>query len=256
MKCQRCKERDANVQIIQQAPGKKPQTLLLCDICATEMGIVIPKLTFPGKVNTNPFFTMGNVFQSNFGLGAEEMSVKQTLACDQCGMTFDEFKQTGFLGCPHCYDEFSPQIDPVFCRTQMGKKHVGRKLGRKPSKGNVKEDIPADTCDTEWAALEEEMQMNGLGREEREALSVVQEDSAADTNATSSPKKLSIRKKTATAKDMDQPTNELLALEKQHMQRMIEEKKEELRAAVSEEKYSAAAKIRDELDDMNKKLKE
>jgi protein arginine kinase activator len=256
MKCQRCKERDANVQIIQQAPGKKPQTLLLCDICATEMGIVIPKLTFPGKMNTNPFFTMGNVFQSNFGLGAEEMSVRQTTECDQCGMTFEEFKQTGFLGCPHCYDSFSPQIDPVFCRTQMGKKHVGRRLGRKPAKGHVKEEKSEDSCDVEWAALEEEMKMNGLGRGERDAISVVDSDPAIDNRSTASPKKLSIRKSSALTKDQGQPSEDLLALEKQHMQRLIEEKKEELRVAVSEEKYSVAAKLRDELEDMNRKMKE
>ena len=46
MKCQRCKEREANVQIIQQTNGKKPQVIMLCDVCAKELGIFVQPSPF------------------------------------------------------------------------------------------------------------------------------------------------------------------------------------------------------------------
>lgn len=135
MKCQRCKEREATVQIMQQVSGKKPQTFFLCEVCARELGISMPSFPMSGQYATNPFALLGNLFQTNFGLGAEDVEAKPSERCSQCGITFEEFKSTGFLGCPQCYETFSSLMDPVFVRTQMGKKHVGRKMGRRSSKG-------------------------------------------------------------------------------------------------------------------------
>lgn len=196
MKCQRCKEREANVQIMQQIAGKKPQTFLLCDVCARELGISMPTFPMTGKISPNPFSVMGNIFESDFGLGADKTGELPAQRCSQCGMTFEEFKKTGLLGCPQCYEAFSSQTDPVFCRTQMGKKHVGRKLGIKSTKSpDEKLDKPAPEAESE----------------------------------------------------------ELAALEKQHMDRLIEEKKAELSAALSAEDYLAAAKIRDEIIVLSRK---
>ena len=30
--------------------------------------------------------------------------------CPECGYSFEDFKETGFLGCPFCYEYFSPEI--------------------------------------------------------------------------------------------------------------------------------------------------
>lgn len=254
MKCQRCKEREASVQIIQQTTGKKPQTFILCDVCASELGISIPKIAIPGKLNTNPFSSMGNVFQSNFGLGAEEMNIQQTLNCDQCGMTFDEFKKTGFLGCSHCYEAFASQMDPVFCRTQMGKKHVGRKLGRKPGKGQAEKFSIGDFSEMEWTQTEGAMNQTVRGRDSDDELSVV--DSEKSTEKIKTPSKKKVQRAGSHADPNIEASEALLVLEKQHTKRLIEEKKAELSAAVSAEDYLNAAKIRDELDDIMKKMKE
>ncbi len=47
--------------------------------------------------------------------------------CPGCGLTFSEFRQTGVLGCPGCYEAFMPQIGAVIERAQAGAvHHVGR----------------------------------------------------------------------------------------------------------------------------------
>jgi len=47
--------------------------------------------------------------------------------CPGCGLPFADFRQTGLLGCPACYDAFMPQIGAVIERAQAGAvHHVGR----------------------------------------------------------------------------------------------------------------------------------
>lgn len=51
--------------------------------------------------------------------------------CPGCGLGFAEFRQTGVLGCPVCYDAFMPQIGAVIERAQAGAvSHVGRTPAR------------------------------------------------------------------------------------------------------------------------------
>src|ERR1035437_4429057 len=149
MKCQRCKEREANVQIMQQSSGKMPQTFMLCDVCARELGISLPSFPVTGKVSSNPFVTLSNIFQASIGLGNGEVNEMPVSRCSQCNVTFDDFKKTGFLGCPHCYEAFAAKMDPVFLRTQMGKKHEGRRLGVKSIKVHNDEQSLETACGIE-----------------------------------------------------------------------------------------------------------
>jgi len=47
--------------------------------------------------------------------------------CPSCGLAFAEFRQSGVLGCPGCYEAFMPQLGAVIERAQAGAvHHVGR----------------------------------------------------------------------------------------------------------------------------------
>ena len=239
MKCQRCKEREANVQIMQQISGKKPQTFYLCDVCARELGISMPSFPMTGKISSNPFSLLGNMFQSNLGLGADEINEKPSYRCDQCSLTFEEFKKSGFLGCPSCYEAFSSQMDPVFSRTQMGNKHAGRKPGSKSTKGSTERTSAEDNFEidlTDTGDLQD-------GAEKSAKVRGSDEVPSADKPA--KKRKLSVRHSPPAL--IDGESEELIALEKQHIDRLIEEKKAELAEAVSMEDYLKAAKIRDEI---------
>ena len=232
MKCQRCKEREATVQIMQQIGGKKAQTFYLCEVCARELGITMPAFPKMGKLTTNPFAAMGNVFQSSFGFGADETGIKQSERCGQCGLTFDDFRKSGYLGCPGCYEAFAQLMDPVFVRTQMGKKHMGRKLGHRSEKGAGDEKDRHSSGDVESAAGSEvktgASPVNG-SRKRKAAAKVPAEDTSAEES------------------------EELIALEKQHLGNLLKEKKEAMAKAVAAEDYKTAAKIRDEIADLTKK---
>jgi len=47
--------------------------------------------------------------------------------CPGCGLTILEFRQSGILGCPACYDAFQPDLGTLIARSQAGATHhVGR----------------------------------------------------------------------------------------------------------------------------------
>ena len=214
MKCQRCKEREANVKIMKQTTGKAPQMLMLCDECARELGIAMPGNLMNGGIFgssgaglgglnplggiPSPLEMLASAFEAPFGLGLEGMvDENNSETCPTCGITKSQFTKSGFLGCPDCYNVFSQSIDPLFLRTQMGSKHVGRKPG------DAEEiDVPS-------------------GKESK-APQIMQVETKAD---------------------------EMEGIpEAEKMKRMtILEKERLLKQAVKEENYTEAAKLRDEI---------
>lgn len=242
MKCQRCKEREANVQIIQQEAGKKPQTFMLCDICAREMGISIPTMPLGVKM-TNPFAVMGNAFQTTFGLGNEELNRRRILRCPKCQLSFDQFRKEGFLGCPTCYSTFGSQMDPVFCRTQMGKKHIGRRLGEptdpdkqtdlsEPDRCTLKDQL--DSIDARDEFLPDSMRMQGESALENRHIEVGDHTESEQTG--------------------DRKKNDSIDnIEKRQVERQLERMKKALGKAIEIEDYLNAAKIRDQISNLENK---
>lgn len=49
------------------------------------------------------------------------------ISCSACGLTWDEFRQRGLLGCGQCYAEFEDQLGPMIERAhEGGAHHVGK----------------------------------------------------------------------------------------------------------------------------------
>lgn len=124
MLCQRCQQREANVQITKMVNGKT-QKLYLCEHCAHqthEMNFVIN----PGIV---PDF-----LQALFGFAQAAQNQTQNPTqiktpeevCPQCGITFSQITQAGKLGCSVCYQTFGTQLEPLLRRIHGGGQHVGK----------------------------------------------------------------------------------------------------------------------------------
>jgi protein arginine kinase activator len=47
--------------------------------------------------------------------------------CPKCGNRLSSFYKTGYLGCPHCYEEFNSEITATLRKFQGGTSHVGKK---------------------------------------------------------------------------------------------------------------------------------
>ncbi len=52
-------------------------------------------------------------------------------SCPTCGITFGQFRQSGTLGCPDCYEAFEKQLAPLIERAQNGATHHRGKTPRR-----------------------------------------------------------------------------------------------------------------------------
>lgn len=114
MKCQNCGKNNANVRYTQVVNGDKME-LFLCDECANEMNI-----------GMNFDFGMNDVFSSFFDdfAGLKTIAMPEITKCNSCGLTYDEFSNTGMFGCERCYDTFSNRLDGVLNRIHGSNRHL------------------------------------------------------------------------------------------------------------------------------------
>lgn len=119
-KCDKC-DKPASIFLTDIEGGQKIERSL-CEDCAAGEGITV-KANVPISQLLEDF-----VFQSGKG---EETA---RLACDVCGMTFDEFRQHGLLGCPNDYVAFERALLPLVERAQEGASHH---LGKTPARAGA-----------------------------------------------------------------------------------------------------------------------
>ena len=134
MLCENCKKHEANVMYTQIINGDKKQ-MHLCEECSEKLGI--GNMDFKMPISFSSF--LSDFFEDfeNEALLPELNPIKQ-LTCDSCGMTFEEFMNTGRFGCSNCYDVFENKIDPILKNIHGANRHVGR-IGKIGPATNIKE---------------------------------------------------------------------------------------------------------------------
>ena len=113
MKCQLC-DSLSNVHLTQIVAGKM-QKIDLCDKCAKEKG-----------VNDPTGFSLADML---LGIGATEnmkAGSPEDLQCPDCGFSQQDFKKTGRLGCPTCYDTFHEGLQLVLKDMHKDTVHKGK----------------------------------------------------------------------------------------------------------------------------------
>lgn len=120
MLCQNCKRREATHNYTDVINGKSFE-YHLCSLCASKL--------------------FGD-FEDSFAQGVQcglfdEPFVAEKL-CPACGMPFSEFKRTGLLGCPSCYDVFREELMPYVAKIQGKMKHVGKSGGVNTAEHDVR----------------------------------------------------------------------------------------------------------------------
>lgn len=109
MKCDRC-NKPATIHLTEIRNGKSLE-LHLCQQCAAEAGYLQQT-----HLSMNDMLT-------EFVKAKTGMSKRDELVCPDCGMKWQEFKDTGLLGCPEDYEIFSDQLRGVIENAQRGATH-------------------------------------------------------------------------------------------------------------------------------------
>lgn len=132
MLCQNCGENEANVRYTQIINGVKKE-MALCEKCSHELGV--DTIDFSMPINLSSF--LGEFLDETENDFLPSFINPQKLICDKCGMTYEEFTNTGKFGCENCYEIFSEKIDPILKNMHGGNRHIGRKISL-PSKKSEK----------------------------------------------------------------------------------------------------------------------
>jgi len=113
MNCDVCKKNSATVFLTQIVDGKM-QKVNLCESCSKEKGVTDPT-----------GFALADLL---LGLGAAQEIEKGTgvQKCPGCGFSQADFKKTGRLGCPQCYETFADALGTLIKQMHKGTEHTGK----------------------------------------------------------------------------------------------------------------------------------
>ena len=125
MLCELCKQSQATVHLT-EIINEQMTELHLCEACANQKGAQV---------------------ESHFGLAdllsgladttkTQEPEEVSTKTCPTCGMTYDDFRKVGRLGCADCYVTFRRSLGSLLKRIHGSPIHVGKSPARllKPAK--------------------------------------------------------------------------------------------------------------------------
>lgn len=112
--CERCKKAQATFHLTNIDPKGGKAERHLCDRCAADEGLLQT-----GKVQVNLNEILENFIAGSKG-GAADLS---DLVCEECGISYVEFRNQGLLGCAADYDVFKEQIGRLLERTHGGATH-------------------------------------------------------------------------------------------------------------------------------------
>jgi protein arginine kinase activator len=115
MLCDHCGQNEAIIHLTQIVDNQM-STFHLCETCAAEKGLQ------PGADTGN--FPLSD-FLAQVGKGVPE-GISAGGPCAFCGLTLEEFRKSGRLGCSHCYVTFESNLKTLLRRLHGGTQHVGK----------------------------------------------------------------------------------------------------------------------------------
>ncbi len=116
MKCEVCKSAEATIHLTQVVDGSI-QKVHLCESCAAESG-----------VDVNSPMSITDIL---LGLGGEPADLPPPVksgerSCPRCHLRRVDFKKSGRLGCPECYEAFAEELAPVIRAMHRNEQHRGK----------------------------------------------------------------------------------------------------------------------------------
>ncbi|MDP3723556.1 MAG: UvrB/UvrC motif-containing protein [Candidatus Omnitrophota bacterium] len=124
MVCELCKQAQATVHLT-EIVNEEMTELHLCEACANQKGAQVES-----------HFGLADMLSGLADFGkVHEQEEPATKACAACGMTYDDFRKVGRLGCAECYHTFKRSLGGLLKRIHGSPLHLGKspiRLARTP----------------------------------------------------------------------------------------------------------------------------
>ena len=114
---------------------------MLCDVCAKKLATVHLTEIIEGKIvevhlcegcankNTDELhkkFNLTEFLSDIVDIDSLDTVSSSSPICNHCGLTYQEFKKNGKLGCPQCYDIFKDHLNALLKKIQGSTQHKGK----------------------------------------------------------------------------------------------------------------------------------
>ena len=116
MLCDICKKSEATVHLT-EIVDEQMSELHLCENCARQKSLAMEQ-----QFGLNDLLAG----MADFGKGEKEPETSISAKCQNCGLTYADFKKIGRLGCGQCYNAFSKYLVPLLKRIHGSIQHTGK----------------------------------------------------------------------------------------------------------------------------------
>ncbi len=120
MLCQRCNQKEATIHITQISNGMLRE-LHLCSECAGRQFM--------------PDMLTGKQLLEQLMQNQRMLDIR----CPACGTTLSDFQHTGYIGCPHCYEVFRQQMEPMLLAVHGVTRHSKQYVHAETKKEQVED---------------------------------------------------------------------------------------------------------------------
>ena len=114
MLCQLCQKNEATIEFTEIINDEVIQ-LHLCEHCAHKKGIEMEQ-----------HFGIADFLAGMGDLTQRTETEDALLKCAECGMTLNDFRKIGRLGCGECYRTFKYNLLPLLKRIHGSTRHIGK----------------------------------------------------------------------------------------------------------------------------------
>ena len=130
MLCQKCHKKTASVFISSIINGQEIR-IYLCDDCAKDYPLFnfnfqnpfsIKDVMDKFKIDEDPSIDQ----EKDSLLPVDNDSKEEDVICPNCYSTYNEYKQTGKLGCSRCYEAFEEKLKPVLKNIYGHEEYIGK----------------------------------------------------------------------------------------------------------------------------------
>lgn len=138
-KCDHC-NRPATHHTVEISKTGEKIAVNLCDLHAAEQGLTLPSAHTPiNELLTNFVKLHSGGDAGEAAEGGSKGGEKKATACEQCGQTFAQFRESSLLGCPVCYRAFENPLGPLLERAHEGGTHHVGKVPRRAGVGEQRQ---------------------------------------------------------------------------------------------------------------------
>ena len=115
MLCDVCGKKEATVHLT-EIVNDQVAKLNLCEECAREKGAEMEE-----------HFGLSELLAGLTDMGTKiDPEVAISIKCPNCGMTYQNFRKLGRLGCSECYEAFKKELAPLLKRIHSSDRHIGK----------------------------------------------------------------------------------------------------------------------------------